>query len=226
MYMAKRIFSFLLALLMALSLCACGGTGDGGVQPSNTPPETVSQLPASEEPSAEQPEADQSEELPAEDPSAEQPEADQSEELPSEEPSALPESAPPAGETAPQETPEETPAVTEDGWYSSKDEVALYIHLYGHLPDNYVTKREAQELGWTGGSVEQYAGKGTAIGGSRFGNYEGLLPDAKCRTFTECDIDTVGRSSRGAKRIIFSNDGLVYYTEDHYESFELLYGEP
>ena len=52
-----------------------------------------------------------------------------------------------------------------------------YLHLYGRLPDNYVTKREAQELGWTGGSVERYTGEGTAIGGSRFGNYEGLLPE-------------------------------------------------
>lgn len=119
-----------------------------------------------------------------------------------------------------------TPAVTEDGWYSSKEDVALYIHLYGHLPDNYVTKKEAQELGWTGGSVERYVGEGTAIGGSRFGNYEGLLPEAEGRTYTECDIDTVGSSSRGAKRVVFSNDGLIYYTGDHYESFELLYGEP
>ena len=104
--------------------------------------------------------------------------------------------------------------------------MALYIHLYGHLPDNYVTKREAQDLGWSGGSVEDYAGEGRAIGGSRFGNYEGLLPEAEGRTYTECDIDTVGRSSRGAKRVVFSNDGLIYYTGDHYESFELLYGEP
>jgi len=118
------------------------------------------------------------------------------------------------------------PAVTEDGWYNSKEDVALYIHLYGHLPDNYVTKREAQELGWSGGSVERYAGEGAAIGGSRFGNYEGLLPEAEGRTYTECDIDTVGSSSRGAKRVVFSNDGLVYYTGNHYESFELLYGEP
>lgn len=127
---------------------------------------------------------------------------------------------------APEPSEEAAPAVAEDGWYSSKEEVALYIHLYGHLPDNYVTKREAQELGWTGGSVERYAGEGTAIGGSRFGNYEGLLPEAEGRVYTECDIDTVGASSRGAERVVFSNDGLVYYTGDHYESFELLYGEP
>ena len=118
----------------------------------------------------------------------------------------------------------DSPAIDEDAWYYSKDDVALYIHTYGHLPDNYITKSEARDLGWEGGSVEVYA-EGCAIGGDRFGNYEGLLPAADGRTFTECDIDTNGSSSRGAKRIIFSNDGLIYYTDDHYESFELLYGE-
>lgn len=134
--------------------------------------------------------------------------------------SQAPESAPPAQSQEP-----EAPAVSEEGRYSSKEDVALYIHLYGHLPGNYLTKREAEALGWSGGSVERYAGEGAAIGGSRFGNYEGLLPEKEGRTYTECDIDTVGRSSRGPKRIVFSNDGLVYYTGDHYESFELLYGE-
>ena len=117
-------------------------------------------------------------------------------------------------------------SVEEDGWYTSKEEVALYIHLYGELPDNYVTKQEAEDAGWHGGNVERYTGEGTAIGGSRFANREGLLPKEQGRTYTECDIDTPGENSRGAKRIVFSNDGLVYYTGDHYESFELLYGEP
>ena len=120
----------------------------------------------------------------------------------------------------------DTLTVTEDGWYDSRDEVALYISLFDHLPDNYVTKQEAQDLGWTGGSVEPYTGEGTAIGGSHFGNYEGALPEADGRSYQECDIDTVGSSSRGAKRLVYSNDGLIYYTEDHYESFDLLYGEP
>ena len=111
-----------------------------------------------------------------------------------------------------------------DGTYTSKEDVALYIHQYGKLPHNFITKREAENLGWTGGSLEPYA-PGMCIGGSRFGNYEGLLPEAPGRTYTECDIDTLGASSRGAKRIVFSNDGLIYYTDDHYESFELLYGE-
>lgn len=117
-------------------------------------------------------------------------------------------------------------AVQEDGWYNTKEEVALYLHLYGRLPDNYVTKRQAENAGWRGGNVEAYTGQGTALGGSRFGNYEGLLPAADGRSYTECDIDTVGQDSRGPKRLVFSNDGLIYYTEDHYESFELLYGDP
>ena len=115
-------------------------------------------------------------------------------------------------------------AIDENGSYTSKEEVALYIHTYGRLPGNFITKKEAQALGWPGGSLEPYA-PGKCIGGSRFGNYEGLLPEKEGRTYTECDIDTLGAESRGAKRIVFSNDGLIYYTGDHYESFELLYGE-
>lgn len=114
--------------------------------------------------------------------------------------------------------------VEEDGWYDSAEEVALYLHLYEHLPDNYMTKREARELGWSGGGLERYA-PGMSIGGDRFGNYEGTLPEKRGRQYFECDIDTMGAKSRGAKRIVFSNDGLVYYTEDHYESFDRLYGE-
>ena len=112
-----------------------------------------------------------------------------------------------------------------DGSYTTKEDVALYIHTYGCLPHNFMTKKEAQALGWEGGSLEKYA-PGMCIGGDRFGNYEGLLPEAEGRKYKECDIDTLGASKRGAKRIVFSDDGLIYYTDDHYESFELLYGEP
>lgn len=120
--------------------------------------------------------------------------------------------------------PEQNAAPDENGSYTSRDDVALYIHTYGHLPQNFITKKEARELGWSGGSVEEYA-PGKCIGGDHFGNYEGLLPDKPGRSYTECDIDTLGKSGRGAKRIIFSNDGLIYYTDDHYASFTLLYGE-
>ena len=86
------------------------------------------------------------------------------------------------------------------------------------LKRGFATKKEAQALGWSGGSLEPYA-PGKCIGGSHFGNYEGLLPEAEGRSYTECDIDTLGAGSRGTKRIVFSNDGLIYYTGDHYESF-------
>ncbi len=108
----------------------------------------------------------------------------------------------------------------EDGVYTSKEDVALYLHLYGKLPGNFMTKKEAKKLGWTGGSLEDYA-RGMCIGGDFFGNYEGLLPEDK--KYHECDIDTLGKKKRGAKRIIYSDDGYIYYTGDHYKSFELLY---
>lgn len=120
------------------------------------------------------------------------------------------------------EAPDET--LPEDGYYYSKDEVALYLNIYGRLPDNFMTKKEARNLGWSGGSLDEYA-EGMVIGGDRFGNYEGNLPEKNGRTYYECDIDTFGKKSRGAKRIVFSNDGLIFYTDDHYETFELLYGE-
>ena len=116
-------------------------------------------------------------------------------------------------------------ALDEDGSYTTKEDVCAYLLQYGHLPPNFITKREAQALGWPGGSLEAYA-PGKCIGGDRFGNYEGQLPKAKGRVWTECDINTLGRRSRGAERILFSNDGLIYYTGDHYDSFELLAGEP
>lgn len=118
----------------------------------------------------------------------------------------------------------ETEQIPEDGWYYSAEDVSLYLHTYGYLPINFITKDEARELGWEGGSIEEYA-PGYAIGGDKFGNREGLLPKAEGRQYYECDIDTDGRSSRGAKRIVYSNDGLIFYTEDHYESFTQLYGE-
>lgn len=112
----------------------------------------------------------------------------------------------------------------EHGSYTSRDDVALYLLAYGHLPDNFITKKQAEALGWQGGSLEPYA-PGKSIGGSHFGNYEGALPEREGRRYTECDIDTQGADKRGAKRIVFSNDGLIYYTGDHYKTFTLLYGE-
>ena len=114
------------------------------------------------------------------------------------------ETAVPETEAQPQAPPETESSIDKNGYYTTKEDVALYIHTYGCLPDNFITKKEARVLGWEGGSLEPYA-PGMCIGGDRFGNYEGLLPED--RDYTECDIDTMGAKSRGAKRIIFSDDG-------------------
>ena len=114
---------------------------------------------------------------------------------------------------------ETSAAIDQNGTYTTAADVALYIHTYGKLPVNFITKKEAKALGWPGGSLEEYA-PGKCIGGDYFGNYEGLLPDDD---YHECDIDTLGKSSRGSKRIIYSDNGSIYYTEDHYESFTQLY---
>lgn len=125
---------------------------------------------------------------------------------------------------AAQDGSETSAAIDEDGVYTSKDDVALYLHLYGHLPSNFITKSAAQAKGWPGGSLEPYA-PGCSIGGDKFSNFEGKLPKASGRKYFECDIDTMGASSRGSKRIVYSNDGLIFYTDDHYENFSKLYGE-
>ena len=121
--------------------------------------------------------------------------------------------------------PEATAAIDEAGTYTGKEDVSLYLFTYGRLPQNFITKSAARALGWNGGGLDDFE-YGKCIGGDRFGNNEGLLPEAHGRDYYECDIDTLHEDSRGAKRIVFSNDGLIYYTEDHYDSFELLYGEP
>lgn len=128
-------------------------------------------------------------------------------------------------ETVTPQTSGQSVQILENQTYFSKDDVASYLHLYGHLPDNYITKQDAQKLGWESSQGNLWdVAPGKSIGGSRFGNYEGLLPESDSRQYYECDIDYNG-GFRNEKRIVYSNDGLIYYTEDHYESFELLYGE-
>lgn len=108
-------------------------------------------------------------------------------------------------------------AIDEDGVYQSKEDVALYLYTYGKLPKNFVTKDEWKSMG-------KPADK--CCGGDRFYNKEGQLPNKAGRLYYECDIDSLGLKNRNAKRIVYSNDGLIYYTGDHYATFTLLYGEP
>jgi len=124
-------------------------------------------------------------------------------------------------ETAPPATEPPTDVIEEDAYYTSVEDVSYYLHTYGHLPDNYITKSEAEDAGWEpaeGNLWEVTDGK--SIGGDRFGNYEGLLP--KGETYRECDVNYDG-GYRGDERIIYGSEGSIWYTDNHYESFERLY---
>lgn len=126
-------------------------------------------------------------------------------------------------ETAVYETTPPTPSVDKKGSYTSPEDVAAYIHTFGTLPSNFITKSEARDLGWDNSKGNLWdVAEGKSIGGDRFGNYEGLLPKAEGRKYTECDVNYEG-GYRGSERIIFSNDGLIFYTDDHYQTFTQLY---
>ena len=117
----------------------------------------------------------------------------------------------------------EVASIAKDGSYTSMKEVSLYIHTYGELPDNYITKEEARSLGWENskGNLREVA-PGKSIGGDKFSNREGKLPRQNNRQYYECDVDYTG-GKRNSKRIIYSNDGAIYYTSDHYSTFTQLY---
>ncbi len=102
---------------------------------------------------------------------------------------------------------------------NSFEDVAEYIKENGKLPDNFITKIAARDLGWESnkGNLDEVA-PGKSIGGDIFNNYEGKLPKKSGRIYYECDINYIS-GFRGDDRIIFSNDGLIYKTEDHYDTF-------
>jgi len=114
-------------------------------------------------------------------------------------------------------------SVSEDGTYTSKKQVAAYIHRYGHLPSNFITKKEARAAGWVAseGNLDEVC-PGKSIGGDRFYNYEGSLPTTRGVTYYECDIDYTG-GRRSSKRIVYGTDDTVYYTDNHYQTFTQLY---
>lgn len=211
--MKRRSRSLWISLLLAviLTIGSLAGCRSGGPAGSVKPQENASVLQTVTD-DAEQEEQDNLQEI------EEEPESEIEAE-PESEPGSEMESEPESEIEADTEPDQEAPAIDENGSYTTKEDVALYIHTYGKLPSNFITKKEAEKLGWSGGSLEPYA-PGKCIGGNYFGNYEGLLPDGD---YKECDIDTLGRKKRGAKRIIYSDDGRIYYTDDHYESFTQLY---
>ncbi|KAA0840677.1 ribonuclease domain-containing protein [Bacillus paralicheniformis] len=118
-----------------------------------------------------------------------------------------------------------TAKVVENGAKSSKiintfDGVANYIEKNGKLPKNYITKAEAEKLGWVSkkGNLAEVA-PGKSIGGDIFKNKGNPLPAAKNRVWREADIN-YSSGYRGNERILYSNDGLIYKTTDHYKTFK------
>ena len=128
----------------------------------------------------------------------------------------------PLADTVP-ETEKTIPEEEHAGPIIEPQAIADYLFTYGRLPDNFITKKEAQELGWD--STRNYVSDvapGKSIGGDRFGNYEGVLPKVKGRTYYEADCYYT-KGKRTAERIVYSSDGHVWYTEDHYVTFTELF---
>lgn len=236
----RRISGWMAALFVTMfvlaSAAGCGYTA-GNAAGIPTEQGTAETSTAISEPSAALPEASEtivSEAAKDAEPKSSAPEPSGQTESPAivmESSPALPEapeivSSEAAADAEPRSDTSDAPSIAEDGTYTSRDDVALYLHTYGRLPSNYITKKEAEELGWkkkqgAAGQLDAVA-PGKSIGGSRFGNYEGQLPDKKGRHYYECDIN-YDKGSRGAERLVYSDDGLIYYTGDHYKTFELLY---
>lgn len=205
-------------------------SGESAPSEQSAPPESANAPPQTEtESEPAEPPSDISSGSAAPPPSSEPPKAPEPLESPSpsssvsvskseSESSSIPESPSQAMEEEP-----DSLSVDEDGWYSDRDSVALYLHTFGKLPGNFITKKEASALGWNSqkGNLWEVA-EGMSIGGDSFGNREGLLPAAKGRKWYECDINYQG-GYRGAERILYSSDGLIYYTGDHYQSYTQLY---
>jgi len=116
-------------------------------------------------------------------------------------------------------------AVQKFGEYTTRDSVAAYLCKFDKLPTNYVTQNEGKSL------YESRKGKtfdkwnfnpwttiGVMIGGDKFGNSEGILPKG---TYHEADVDYSAKN-RGTKRLVYQSDCVIYYTADHYESFDKL----
>lgn len=112
--------------------------------------------------------------------------------------------------------------IEKGGVYTTPAYVAAYLHKFNKLPSNYITKKEAQKLGWKDDKKNvSDAAPGKSIGGDYYGNYEQKLPEGR---YHECDINYEG-GNRGAERIVYDEDGDIYYTADHYNTFTQLYGE-
>lgn len=135
-------------------------------------------------------------------------------------PAASPTETPPPSPESPPSDEELPPSVEKNGSYTTPEDVAAYIHTFGTLPGNYLTKKDARALGWESSKGNLWdVAPGMSIGGDYFGNYEQQLPEG---SYHECDVNYEG-GYRQEERLIYGEDGSIYYTNDHYQTFTRLY---
>ncbi len=210
--MKRRIAAFLLACTVAILFAGCGAAGQ--LDTAETEPVTGVVIFTDEDTETAETESltEAGSETESETKPETEPETDAPTTILTEPETSIPDTVP---------TDEPLPAsVEKDGSYTTPEDVAEYIHTFGALPGNFITKNEAKKLGWdsSAGNLWDVA-PGKSIGGDHFGNREGLLPDGD---YKECDVNYDG-GYRGAERLIFGTDGSIYYTNDHYKSFTQLY---
>ena len=209
------------AIVLAFSMLLLTGCFQGDMEPDPAAPPLVIYTEEETAPDSEP------ETVPDSEPET-APDSETAEMEESEEDSVSPDTTSASAETTEAQPPEDTvpedeplPAsVEKDGSYTTPEDVAEYIHTFGTLPENFITKNDAKALGWNSSAGNLWdVAPGKSIGGDRFGNREGLLPDGNYR---ECDVNFSG-GYRGSERLIYGDDGSIYYTKDHYKSFTQLY---
>ena len=94
-----------------------------------------------------------------------------------------------------------------------------WLYYKKRLPNGYITKEQAEKLGWKKrkGNLSRVA-PGRVIGGDRYFNKNKKLPEKNGREWYEADVN-YGSGYRKTDRIVYSNDGIVFYTKDHYKTF-------
>ncbi|MGY3778483.1 ribonuclease domain-containing protein [Isobaculum melis] len=95
----------------------------------------------------------------------------------------------------------------------------------GKLPDNFISKDLAIENGWRPGKALENYVPGGQIGGDIYQNSTKLLPEVPGRVWREADVGLIGDLSRAKQpgtRLLYSNDGLLYITTDHYKTMHFI----
>lgn len=114
------------------------------------------------------------------------------------------------------------PAATENNIdvLTREEVVVAYLKQHRDLPEYYINKKTARQLGWNAGAGNLCRVlPGKAIGGDIFFNREKKLPEQKGRIWREADIN-YNCGNRNSQRLLFSNDGLIFATYNHYKSFQ------